>query len=135
MDTGPINGSSDAIQNNCDLMSKFIQDLTVSNIDSNRKEILDKNLNVSTQISEVELNVQNTMRANGCIPNGDLNLSLTRERLESTSLVKTPVMDGALQDFHQHKLIEGSDPFSLKYNLYAVVVGLLEHLVLYSQVM
>ncbi|XP_017785154.1 PREDICTED: ubiquitin carboxyl-terminal hydrolase 32 isoform X2 [Nicrophorus vespilloides] len=44
-----------------------------------------------------------------------------RERLESTSLTKTPIVDENLQDFHQHKLIDGQDPFDLKYQLYAVV--------------
>ncbi|XP_034237598.1 ubiquitin carboxyl-terminal hydrolase 32 isoform X2 [Thrips palmi] len=44
-----------------------------------------------------------------------------RERLVSTSLTQTPVVDSALQDFHQHRLIPGVDPFDLKYRLYAVV--------------
>ena len=45
-----------------------------------------------------------------------------RERLVSTSLTQTPVVDSALQDFHQHRLMPGVDPFDLKYRLYAVVV-------------
>jgi len=45
-----------------------------------------------------------------------------RERVESTSLSTTPIVDGALQDFHQHKLMEGIDPFKLNYRLYAIVV-------------
>ncbi|XP_022907068.1 ubiquitin carboxyl-terminal hydrolase 32 isoform X2 [Onthophagus taurus] len=44
-----------------------------------------------------------------------------RERLESTSLIKTPVVDEDLKDFHEHKLIKGQDLFDLKYQLYAVV--------------
>lgn len=47
-----------------------------------------------------------------------------RERVESTSLATTPVVDGALQDFHQHKLMESVDPFKLNYRLYAIVVNL-----------
>lgn len=46
-----------------------------------------------------------------------------RERLISTSLRRTPVDDEDLQDFHQHHLAEGQDPFDMKYQLYAVVVS------------
>lgn len=46
-----------------------------------------------------------------------------RERLESTSLIKTPIIDEHLKDYHQHKLKAGQDPFDLKYQLYAVVVS------------
>ncbi|KAK6636372.1 hypothetical protein RUM43_010032 [Polyplax serrata] len=44
-----------------------------------------------------------------------------RDRLESTSLMTTPIEDSSLQDFHQHRLLAGADPFDLKYNLYSVV--------------
>jgi ubiquitin carboxyl-terminal hydrolase 6/32 len=46
-----------------------------------------------------------------------------RARLESTSLLKTPIIDEHLKDYHQHKLLPGQDPFDLKYQLYAVVVS------------
>lgn len=46
-----------------------------------------------------------------------------RKRLISTSLTKTPVIDGEFTDFHNHILNEGEDPFNLKYQLYAVVVS------------
>lgn len=62
--------------------------------------------------------------ANGDVPNLCLSV-LARERLESTSLVRTPVTDNALQDFHQHRLNLGSDPFNLKYHLYAIVVSII----------
>lgn len=45
-----------------------------------------------------------------------------RKRLESTSLLRTPIDDTALQDFHQHKLAGEFNPLDLKYNLYAIVV-------------
>lgn len=45
-----------------------------------------------------------------------------RKRLESTSLLRTPIDDTALQDFHQHKLIGELNPLDLKYNLYGIVV-------------
>lgn len=47
----------------------------------------------------------------------------TRKRLISTSLTKTPVVDHELVDYNNHKLTEASDPFDLKYKLYAVIVS------------
>lgn len=46
-----------------------------------------------------------------------------RKRLVSTSLTKSPVIDGAFVDYHEHNLDEDQDPFDLKYKLYAVVVS------------
>lgn len=46
-----------------------------------------------------------------------------RKRLVSTSLIKSPVIDGAFIDHHDHNLDDGADPFDLKYKLYAVVVS------------
>jgi len=62
--------------------------------------------------------------ANGDVSNLCLSV-LARERLESTSLVLTPVTDSALQDFHQHRLNLGTDPFNLKYHLYSIVVSII----------
>lgn len=63
------------------------------------------------------------------LDNGLLNINNLKElegsqrkRLESTSLLRTPIDDTALQDFHQHKLVSEFNPLDLKYNLYAVVV-------------
>ncbi|CAK1541410.1 unnamed protein product [Leptosia nina] len=44
-----------------------------------------------------------------------------RKRLESSSLVTTPVLDDNLMDYHKHHLVPEQDPFDLKYRLYAVV--------------
>ncbi|KAK5638365.1 hypothetical protein RI129_012660 [Pyrocoelia pectoralis] len=44
-----------------------------------------------------------------------------RERLISTSLQRSPILDENLHDFHEHKLSEGQNRFDLKYQLYAVV--------------
>jgi ubiquitin carboxyl-terminal hydrolase 6/32 len=56
----------------------------------------------------------------------DINRGLkpARKRLISTSLTKTPVMDHELIDYNNHKLTENSDPFDLKYKLYAVIVSM-----------
>lgn len=48
-----------------------------------------------------------------------------RKRLVSTSLTKTPVIDTELVDYNNHKLTPSTDPFDLKYKLYAVVVSLI----------
>lgn len=47
-----------------------------------------------------------------------------RQRLVSSSLTQTPVIDGQLVDYHNHKLEDGQDPYDLKYQLYAVVVSI-----------
>ncbi|XP_053671807.1 ubiquitin carboxyl-terminal hydrolase 32 [Anopheles nili] len=47
--------------------------------------------------------------------------STRRQRLVSTSLTKTPVIDGEFTDFHKHHLKSECDPFELKYQLYAAV--------------
>ncbi|EDW05010.1 GH17697, partial [Drosophila grimshawi] len=44
-----------------------------------------------------------------------------RQRLISTSLTKTPIVDGEFEDYHQHKLKAGVDEFDPRYKLYAVV--------------
>lgn len=46
-----------------------------------------------------------------------------RQRLVSSSLTQTPVIDGHLVDYHNHKLEDGQDPYDPKYQLYAVVVS------------
>ncbi|XP_072379109.1 ubiquitin carboxyl-terminal hydrolase 32-like isoform X1 [Diabrotica undecimpunctata] len=47
--------------------------------------------------------------------------SKVRARLESTSLIKTPIIDEHLKDYHRHQLKPGQDAFDLKYQLYAAV--------------
>lgn len=65
------------------------------------------------------------LNVNSCLK--DLE-GLQRKRLESTSLLRTPIDDTALQDFHQHKLAGEINPLDLKYNLYGIVVC---HLIYY----
>lgn len=59
------------------------------------------------------------LNVNSCLKNLE---GLQRKRLESTSLLRTPIDDTALQDFHQHKLAGEINPLDLKYNLYGIVV-------------
>lgn len=57
-------------------------------------------------------------------PKRDVNHTRpARQRLISTSLTKTPVIDTELVDYNNHKLTENSDPFDLKYKLYGVIVS------------
>ncbi|KQS44270.1 ubiquitin carboxyl-terminal hydrolase 32 isoform X1 [Drosophila erecta] len=44
-----------------------------------------------------------------------------RQRLISTSLTKTPIVDGEFEDYHQHRLKPDMDEFDPRYRLYAVV--------------
>lgn len=46
-----------------------------------------------------------------------------RKRLISSSLTKTPVIDGQFIDFHKHHLKPERDAFDMKYQLYAAVVS------------
>lgn len=55
-----------------------------------------------------------------------------RKRLVSTSLTKSPVIDGAFVDYHQHNLNDGQDAFDMKYKLYAVVVSIVICKLLFS---
>lgn len=75
-------------------------------------DIDEDNSNFSVGEEEVKVETGNTLQKR-------------RQRLESTSLIKTPVIDGDLRDFHEHKLLKGQDAFDLKYQLYAVVVSCL----------
>lgn len=68
-------------------------------------------------ISESDSNVSNKVKVSESAIKG-------RGRLESTSLLKTPIIDEHLKDYHQHKLQPGQDKFDLKYQLYAVVVSI-----------
>jgi ubiquitin carboxyl-terminal hydrolase 6/32 len=58
--------------------------------------------------------------------NVDRKTTSQRQRLVSTSLTKTPVIDGEFIDYHNHKLKPNEDKFDLKYKLYAVVVSVLQ---------
>ncbi|XP_017134812.1 ubiquitin carboxyl-terminal hydrolase 32 isoform X1 [Drosophila miranda] len=49
------------------------------------------------------------------------NNAARRQRLISTSLTKTPIVDGEFEDYHQHRLRPDVDEFDPKYKLYAVV--------------
>lgn len=72
--------------------------------------------NVSKMSSRYSVN-SSTKR----IPNRSNN---GRQRLVSSSLTQTPVIDGHLVDYHNHKLKDGQNPYDLKYQLYAVVVSI-----------
>lgn len=66
--------------------------------------------------------VNRTMPARHSVINSTKRQSM-RQRLVSSSLTQTPVIDGQLIDYHNHKLEDGQDPYDLKYQLYAVVVS------------
>ncbi|XP_037889986.1 ubiquitin carboxyl-terminal hydrolase 32 isoform X1 [Glossina fuscipes] len=78
-------------------------------IENGQEKVLD---NVSAMMA-------NNLQSNDEIE--DTQTMTRRRRLISTSLTKTPIIDGAFEDFHQHKLRAGEDNFDPKYRLYAVV--------------
>lgn len=75
----------------------------------------------SNLASDGNKSLRNSMSCSKRTPNMSYQ---QRKRLVSTSLTKTPVIDGALIDYHDHQLKDGQDPFDLKYKLYAVVVSI-----------
>lgn len=85
--------------------SVFVDD-TISESDSEDDE---SNVQQKVQRPKVERKRRSSVEVKG------------RERLESTSLVTTPVTDDNLMDYHGHHLLPEQDPFDLKYRLYAVV--------------
>lgn len=85
--------------------SVFVDD-TISESDSEDDE---SNVQQKVQRPKVERKRRSSVEVKG------------RERLESTSLVTTPVTDDNLIDYHGHHLLPEQDPFDLKYRLYAVV--------------
>ena len=47
-----------------------------------------------------------------------------RSRQQSTSLMRHPIEDDNLKDYHEHRLTAGKDPMDISYNLYSMVVSL-----------
>lgn len=74
--------------------------------------------------NKMELSVGSKPSAHSSKRNNAINTAnKMRKRLVSTSLIKSPIIDGAFVDYHKHNLDEDQDPFDLKYKLYAVVVS------------
>lgn len=46
-----------------------------------------------------------------------------RSRQQSTSLMRHPVEDDNLKDFHEHRLVAGRNPFDVSYEMYSMVVN------------
>ena len=46
-----------------------------------------------------------------------------RSRQQSTSLMRHPIEDDNLKDYHEHRLVAGKDPMDISYNLYSMVVS------------
>ncbi|KAH8405303.1 hypothetical protein KR222_004086 [Zaprionus bogoriensis] len=64
---------------------------------------------------------ESQLAANNIIRQSKSSNSARRQRLISTSLTTTPIVDGEFEDYHQHKLKADVDKFDPKYKLYAVV--------------
>lgn len=104
------NTTSNTTSKTNDNLSK--NNVAVDNDDDEEYERSDKILDNSSIMA-------NTLRKDN---DGDRTMT-RRKRLISTSLTKTPIIDGEFEDYHQHKLKNGEDKFDPKYKLYAVVVS------------
>ncbi|CAG0918046.1 unnamed protein product [Notodromas monacha] len=65
------------------------------------------------------VDLRRTITMNGDALNGSVSEKSNRQRLDSVT--KCALNSAAPQDFHQHKLRNGADPFDLAYDLYAVI--------------
>ncbi|XP_055373307.1 ubiquitin carboxyl-terminal hydrolase 32 isoform X2 [Condylostylus longicornis] len=118
------------------IIQKTAKDEIQQKINSYIEKQLIKNKSITVENKKSENNSEESFRKNNNKNNNDNNKSnnnnnnnnnnnknntINRKRLISTSLVKTPVIDGQFKDYHHHKLKEGADALDLKYKLYAVV--------------
>ena len=55
-----------------------------------------------------------------------------RSRQQSTSLMRHPIEDDNLKDFHEHRLVGGKDPFDMSYEMYSMVVSVCFHCMIKS---
>jgi ubiquitin carboxyl-terminal hydrolase 6/32 len=88
-----------------------------------KSKLQEKNMRNSSNVNAKKLSVNHNNNNNN---NVDKKGTSQRQRLVSTSLTKTPVIDGEFIDYHNHKLKPNEDKFDLKYKLYAVVVSFSE---------
>jgi len=82
---------------------------------------LDRGVSVSSDVFDHEsdnIQVLDTRKVSDNSSNRDKQ---PRTRQISTSLVKDPVLDDNLKDFHQHHLADNRDNLDVKYNMYAMV--------------
>lgn len=114
-----VDTESNALNFESDANSMISMSTTNGPTVNNNYKVTSHNYKADSQIhsscSRATIHQHSTKRAT--TPN-----TKARKRLVSTSLIKSPVIDGAFVDYHKHNLNDGQDPFDLKYKLYAVVV-------------
>lgn len=103
--------------NNSDFDDDDDEDGNGSGIDDDATNESSHKSNINNDINKI---IRNSVSCSKRTPKRSIQ---QRKRLVSTSLTKTPIIDGALIDYHDHRLKDGQDPFDLKYKLYAVVVS------------
>ena len=104
--------------------------ITFNNLNLNRTcDTIEENSNNETQKDE---KMEKSDEVDACV-NSASNRKVShvvkgnpRKRLVSTSLSRTPIVDGEFIDYNNHKLKPNQDPFDLKYQLYAAVVSFLQ---------
>lgn len=110
-----LDDCSNIVENNSTTGAEALNKNSNPNTNDNLQQISDDN---DDESSDKMLDNNPIMRQN----EGDRTMT-RRKRLISTSLTKTPIIDGEFEDYHQHKLKSGEDKFDPKYKLYAVVVS------------
>lgn len=100
--------------------SGTVSPTNTSVVNNNNKNIQNNNRGADGSVKAIGRNVSSSQQSTKRITENTLQ---RRKRLVSTSLTKTPVIDGEFIDYHNHNLNDGQDPYDLKYRLYAVVVS------------
>lgn len=112
-------GSSDEIHRMCD---SILENSSEENYDGESSTQNDCN-NVASSSSKNTSAARKSVHSTTTPTTINKQNSKRRERLVSTSLTKTPIIDGQFVDYNNHNLKSNQDPFDVKYSLYAVVVS------------
>ncbi|XP_068142891.1 ubiquitin carboxyl-terminal hydrolase 32 isoform X1 [Drosophila tropicalis] len=80
-----------------------------------------KEKNDDDQMNNIQTEVERSVVSGNVLRQSKSINAARRQRLISTSLTKTPIVDGEFEDYHQHRLKPDVDEFDPKYKLYAVV--------------
>lgn len=124
---GLVNGIANSVDSKCDEEADDVIDSIDENEVAEEAMALDE-ANDEQNESSLANSVANKMATRYSVNNNSTKRmpnrsNAGRQRLVSSSLTQTPVIDGNLVDYHNHKLENGQDPYDLKYQLYAVVVS------------
>lgn len=133
---GGMNGTVNSIDKKCNMeiddeICEFDRENFIGSIDENEvaEEALDEvdgkaGEQIESSLGNGLTKISTRYSVNSSTKRMPNRSNAGRQRLVSSSLTQTPVIDGQLVDYHNHKLEDGQDPYDLKYQLYAVVVSI-----------